>query len=104
MPATPGNDQDLPACPLCGRPIPPESRSEHHLVPKSLKGREHVVLHRICHRKIHSLFTERELARIYNTIGRLLEHPDVRVFRTWVAGKPPNFYAPTFDNRRKRRR
>ena len=84
--------------------MPAETRSRHHLVPKSHKGRDTVTLHRICHRKIHSLFTERELARTYNTIERLLAQPDIAAFRTWVAKKPPEFYAPTFASRRKRRR
>ena len=60
-------------CPLCDRPIPPELESRHHLIPK-LRGGKHgpiAVLHTICHSKIHSLFSETELARVYNTMGYL---------------------------------
>ena len=94
---------DLPSCPLCGRPIPIEEQSKHHLVPKSLKGRDIVVLHRICHRKIHSLFTERELQKKYHSIEALLAHQDVQNFVAWVATKDPDFYARTESSNRKRR-
>ena len=81
--------------------MPAASRSRHHLVPRSRKGRETVTLHRICHRKIHSLFTERDLARHYNTIEALLAHPDIQAFRSWVSRKPPAFYAVTRRSRGK---
>ncbi len=93
-----------PLCPLCARPIPPEARSLHHLIPKSLKGRETVLLHRICHRKIHSLFTERDLQKRYHSIERIKAHPDMALFLTWVAGKEPGFYTRTADSQRKGRR
>lgn len=100
----PGTDVSDPPCPLCGRPIPERSGSQHHLVPKSLKGRDTVTLHRICHRKIHALFTERELQKRYDTIERLLAHPEIQKFARWVSSKPPGFYAPTFRDRRKSQR
>lgn len=68
------------------------------------KGRETVVLHRICHRKIHSLFTERKLAKHYPSIAALQTHQDVQAFVRWVAGKDPDFYARTATSRRKSRR
>ncbi|MEM9283382.1 MAG: HNH endonuclease [Verrucomicrobiota bacterium] len=80
-------------CPLCGRPIPPELESRHHLIPK-LKGGKHgpvAVLHTICHSKIHSLFSESELARTYYTIEALRQHEDVDGFVTWVQKRPPEF-------------
>ena len=98
------DDAQDPPCPLCLRPIPSPQRSIHHLVPRSLKGRETVVLHRICHRKIHSLFTERELAKHYPSIAALRTHQDVQVFVHWVAGKDPGFYARTATRGKKLRR
>mgnify|MGYP006203325167 CR=1 FL=1 len=76
----------LPDCPLCGRPIPPQQRDAHHLVPKSKGGRGTVDLHRICHRQIHALFTETELARRYATVDALLAHPEVARFVAWYRG------------------
>ena len=70
-------------CPLCGRELP-EKPSKHHLIPRSLKGRETVLLHRVCHRQIHATFTERELHNYYNTIERILENENIRKFVDWV--------------------
>lgn len=98
------NMEEASTCPLCARPIPEDQESRHHLVPKSFKGRETVILHRICHRKIHSLFTERELAKTYHTIEALKKHTDILAFLEWLEGKPPRFYKPTFAAREKKRR
>lgn len=79
-------------CPLCGRPmVEGPSVNEHHLVPKSRKGRETVTIHRICHSKIHSLFTERELALHYNTPEKLQAHPEIERFIKWVSKKDPEY-------------
>ena len=90
---------DTPHCPLCDRPIPAHARqSVHHLIPK-LKGGAHgprVSLHEICHRKIHAVFTETELARRYNTVEALKAHPEIADFVTWLSGKDPAFHAPTY--------
>jgi hypothetical protein len=84
--------------------MPPGQRSPHHLVPKMFKGRETVDLHPICHRKIHSLWSERELKNRFHSIERILEAPEIRTFVAWVRGKPAEFYERTEDARRKRRR
>lgn len=91
-------------CPLCRRPVPPSERSRHHLVPKTFKGRETVILHRICHRKIHSVLTEREILRDYATIDALRAHPDIARFVDWVRDKPPGYYDRTRTARRLRDR
>lgn len=49
-------------CPLCERKISHSQRDAHHLIPKSKGGRQTEYQHRICHRQIHALFTETELA------------------------------------------
>ena len=46
-------------------------------MPRSKGGRQTEYLHRICHRQIHALFTETELARRYATVEALLAHPEV---------------------------
>lgn len=91
-----------PSCPLCEREIPPSQRDEHHLVPKLKGGRETQTMHRICHRQIHALFTEAELAQCFNTAEALLEHPEVQRFVTWVKKKPPDFYESVKMSNRKR--
>ena len=52
-------------CPLCSRVIPPAQADRHHLVPKSKGGRQTEFLHRVCHRQVHALLTESELAGQY---------------------------------------
>jgi len=88
-------------CPLCGRPLP-EKPNKHHLIPRSLKGRETVLLHRVCHRQIHATFTERELYNHYNTIERILENQNIRKFVGWIKNKPPGFHVRTVSTLRKR--
>ncbi len=68
------------------------SVDRHHLVPRSYKGVEQFLVHRVCHQKIHSLFTEKELASTYHTWEALRAHPDMQVFMRWVAKKPIEFY------------
>ena len=92
----------LEICPLCERPIPPDQRDAHHLVPKSKGGRETEALHRICHRQIHALLTETELARDYASVEALLAHPQVARFVAWVRTKPPGFAERTRKSQRLR--
>jgi len=78
-------------CPLCERPIPKSQRDSHHLVPRVKGGRDTEYLHRICHRQIHALFSESELAKKYNTVDSLLENDEVKKFVRWVRGRPTDF-------------
>ena len=89
-------------CILCGRGIPPEQLDWHHLIPKLKGGRETAPMHRICHRQIHALFTENELARLYATAEALRAHPEVNKFVAWVADKPGDFHEAVRRHRRRR--
>jgi hypothetical protein len=80
-------------CPLCGRPLMPgASVDEHHLLPRSQGGVAKEKVHRICHRKIHATFSEKELARHFHTWEALRADPAMADFIRWVANKPPEFY------------
>lgn len=95
----------LKLCPLCGREIPADRESRHHLTPK-LKGGTHgpiAVIHEACHSKIHAVFTEAELARSYNTIHKLLTHEEIRKFVDWIRKRPIDFTDSTPNKRRRRR-
>lgn len=97
-------EPELGPCPLCGRPmLAGASVDRHHFVPKSRGGRVAVPLHRICHRKIHSLFSEKKLATRYATAEALLAHPDIRAFVEWVGRKHPEYYDRNRTARAKRR-
>lgn len=91
-------------CPLCGRPLGDTNVDRHHLVPKSFKGKEQFRIHKICHRKIHSVFTERELMQSYHTWNALREDADIQAFIAWVARKPPAFYTTTATSHKKKSR
>lgn len=82
-------------CPICDRPIPQAQKDAHHLIPKSKGGKATEYLHRICHRQIHALFSETELATKLNTAEILKEHPDIEKFIKWVKNKPNSFYERT---------
>jgi 5-methylcytosine-specific restriction endonuclease McrA len=91
-----------PSCPLCERPIPAAQRDAHHLVPRSHGGRHTEYLHRICHRQLHALFTEAELAHSYHSVEALLAHPQVQRFVRWVRTRPPGFSERTRKSARVR--
>ncbi len=90
-----------PPCPLCGRPLGELNVDRHHLVPKTYKGKEQFLVHKICHRKIHSVLTEKELFQTYHNWEALQAHPDIRLFIDWVRSKPPGFYTATARSKRK---
>jgi len=85
-------------CSLCRRPLGAKTEA-HHLTPKTFGGRETVALHPICHRKIHTTLSERELLRVFHNIEALRGHEEIARFIAWVAKKDPDFYAPTFDSK-----
>src|SRR5688500_14812541 len=82
-----------PLCPLCDRPMVAGSRLEqHHQVPKSQGGQETVVMHRICHRAIHAMLPERELADGFSVFAALRAHPMLAQFIAWVKKRPPEYF------------
>ena len=99
-PPAPANQ---PFCPLCGRPIPPGEVDAHHFIPRSQGGKDTRDLHRICHRQVHALFTEVELARHYSTPEALRAHPDMARFLAWVSKRPPEFHERVQGSDRKRK-
>lgn len=77
------------------------SVDRHHFLPRAEGGREAAPVHRICHRKLHALWSERELARLYATPEAILGHPEIQRFVRWLRRKPPEFWAPTHTRRRR---
>lgn len=88
-------------CPLCGRPLAPPS-NRHHLLPLSKGGRgtTTIFLHKVCHDKIHSVFTEMELKRHYNTMERLQQNEEIAAFIKWVRKKEPEYYDKSVRQKR----
>lgn len=81
------------ACALCERPLGARIE-QHHLVPRSRGGRDTAPVHPICHRTIHALIPNAELARAYADPAALRAHEEVARFLRWIADKPPDFTAP----------
>ncbi|WP_281358004.1 HNH endonuclease [Litoribacterium kuwaitense] len=79
----------------------------HHLIPRE-KGGTHLETSdvcRPCHRQIHALFTNAELAHSYHTIESLRCHPDIEAYIKWIRKQPPTTLPRTRTaNRRKRKR
>ncbi len=91
-------------CPICDREMWNDNSSDrHHFYPKCKGGKETEWVHRVCHRKIHSIFTENELAKKYNNADLIREHPEIIKFIKWISKKEPNFYDKTITHNRKKR-
>jgi hypothetical protein len=82
------------SCWLCGRALG-RKVEWHHPWPKSRGGRETVPVHPICHRTIHATFSNAELARMTEDGAPLQTDERIGTFLGWIAGKPPDFHAPT---------
>lgn len=91
-------------CPLCKRDMPEGSYNQHHLIPKTYKGKDVVDLHFICHDKIHHTFSEAELAQFYHTIDRLKSHITIAKFVKWVSKQEPFFYDKHRDTKERRKK
>jgi hypothetical protein len=93
-------DMQPVTCPLCRRPLD-GNVTRHHLYPQKYgKKKGHkahakacpvVTLHKICHRMIHALFSEKYLAEHLSTIEALRAHPEMQSFLEFIAEKPLSF-------------
>lgn len=87
-------------CDLCKRSVPELTR--HHLIPvtrhKNKKNKKNfereevrsklLMTCRPCHRNIHAQLTEKQLEYDYNTLEKLLEHPEIKKFTEWISKRP----------------
>ncbi|AFZ68890.1 HNH endonuclease [Deinococcus peraridilitoris] len=78
-------------CQLCERDVP--KLTVHHLVPRS-QGRRGEALPTLliclaCHRQLHVLFSNEELARSLNTRDKRVSHPAMERFLKWVRKQSP---------------
>jgi 5-methylcytosine-specific restriction endonuclease McrA len=83
-------------CELCGRCV--GSVTLHHLYPRSQGRRRNIKaaalptawLCSACHRQMHTLFTNKELARGFASIEALQAEPRVQKFVAWISKQDPN--------------
>ena len=79
-------------CEICGRELGTKLISEHHLIPKTHGGKQKILLHNICHQKIHSVYTEKQLQKYFHTPSRILESEEIQKFVKWIQKKPVDYY------------
>ena len=77
-------------CELCQREVPPQLITQHHLTPKEKGGKpdDRVTMCRPCHKQVHALFGNTDLARVHNTVPALRALPELQRFIKWVRKQP----------------
>ena len=78
-------------CPICERNIPTEYIEKHHIIPRCKKGRVIIKVCISCGDQIHTLFTNKELTKKYNTIDALIKDPKIQKWKEWIRNKPDTF-------------
>lgn len=86
-------------CALCERMV--SALTRHHLIPRTLHQRPRIrkmtsrdqrlaviLLCRPCHKQIHAVLSEVELARDYANREALAAHPEIARFVEWVRRQP----------------
>lgn len=99
-------------CQLCNRDL--SKVTDHHLIPRTRHTNkktqknftreqmsETIQICRPCHSNIHANITEKDLENIFNTLEKLLEHPEVSKFSNWIKNKPDGFRVQFKDSRNK---
>jgi len=83
--------EDWSRCEICGRNVPAALITQHHLTPKEKGGKaEHrVPVCRPCHKQVHALYGNTDLAKLYSTIDVLRQAPEMRHFIKWVRKQDP---------------
>ena len=90
-------------CPICDRDMwDGPSIDKHHMVPKSRGGKKTKFLHKICHRKIHSIWSNKELEKEFNDPDVIIQNEEIKKFIQWVQKKTPDFYDRNETHNRKK--
>jgi hypothetical protein len=79
-------------CALCHRLVPADLITLHHLLPKQKGGKaEHrVPLCKPCHKQLHAVFGNTELARVYDSLEKLRAAPHLQPFLKWIVKQKPD--------------
>jgi len=79
------------SCPICKREVPEGCWEKHHLIPKSKKGKETLLVCISCGDAIHKLIPLKELEKEYNTLEKILSNDKIQNWVKWVSKKPNDF-------------
>lgn len=77
------------------------STRRHHIVPRSVGGKETVDACKTCEEWIHRQFSHKELRDIYNTVESIQENEKFKKFLEWRVKQPPE---TTFKSKRGKNR
>jgi hypothetical protein len=100
-------------CPICGREmIEGPTIDGHHLIPKTHGNRDKrayskpnlVLIHRVCHQKIHHTFSDTDLLNHYHTVDRIVGHPEMQKYIKWIQRKEPEFIGKHKDTNTRRQK
>lgn len=80
----------MDTCELCGRSG--VTCTVHHLTPKEEGGafEPTALLCTACHKQIHALYSNKELAVRLNSVKKLKEDDQIRRFLKWIKKQPPS--------------
>jgi 5-methylcytosine-specific restriction enzyme A len=86
----PAHEPTSTVCHLCGRHVPNQLITLHHLLPKQKGGTaaERVPLCRPCHKQLHAVFSNGELAKRFATIDALRVAEELQAFLKWIRKQP----------------
>ena len=75
-------------CQLCDRHV--SEITEHHLIPKERGGKTYDTAHlcKVCHKQVHALYTNRELAARLFSIARLKDDEKIKRYLNFIKKHP----------------
>lgn len=80
-------------CQLCNRDV--QQLTVHHLIPRQTVKRKQsdpgptIDICSPCHRQVHALYSNLELAKYLNTIDKLKSEPKMIKFLNWIRKQDP---------------
>lgn len=89
-------------CPICTRETPKQFQEKHHLVPRSRRGKETLLLCCSCGSMLHQIFTIKEMEKQYNNLEAILSNDKVRGWIKWIRKKTNDFHVTMAKKKRKR--
>lgn len=85
-------ESSLALCGLCERAV--NNLTVHHLVPRSQAKKGQVIptvnLCSACHRQLHAMFSNQQLARELASLESLKQEPSIQKFLCWVRKQDAN--------------
>lgn len=93
----------MDVCHLCGRTVPRQLITQHHLTPRQKGGAvmEKAPLCKPCHKQVHATFSNAQLARELADLALLRSAPQLQPFLRWIRKQKPdrNFRTITSNDR-----